>query len=32
VRNQGVGKTSLKAAKRPLGGRAHTYLSERKKM
>jgi hypothetical protein len=31
VRNQGVGKTSLNAAKRPLGGRAHPYLLERKK-
>jgi hypothetical protein len=30
VSNQGVGKTSLKAAKRPSGGRVHPY--QKKKM
>ena len=29
VGNQGVGRTSLKAAKRPLGGRAHPYQKKK---
>jgi hypothetical protein len=29
VSNQGVGRTSLKAAKRPLGGRAHPYQKKK---